>query len=57
MSWAALGAIILGGLLLKAIFDSDTTVHRCPYCNLVLQKGKTPCPRCKNVVVWDTKDG
>ena len=52
MSWAALGALILGGLLLKAIIDSDTNIYRCPHCNLVLRKNTLVCPRCKNSVGW-----
>ena len=52
MSWVAIGAVILGGILLKAIVDSNTKIYRCPYCNLVLQKNKSVCPRCKNDVGW-----
>jgi len=52
MSWVALGALILGGLLLKALVDSDTKIYRCPHCNLVLTKNKAVCPRCKNAVGW-----
>jgi len=52
MSWAGVAAIILGLVILKSIFDPDTKIYRCPYCNLVLQKGKTKCPRCRNQVGW-----
>jgi len=52
MSWVAFGALLLGLLLLKALFDPDTTVYRCPYCNLVIAKHTTPCPRCGNQVGW-----
>jgi len=53
MSWAGIAAIILGALLLKAIFDPNTNINRCPYCNLVLRNNQTPCPRCKKQVDWD----
>ena len=53
MSWvAALGAVILGVVLLKAIFDSDTKIYRCPYCNLVIRRNMTPCPRCRRPISW-----
>jgi len=52
MSWAIIGAIILGAVILKSIIDSNSKIYRCPYCNLVIQKGKTPCPRCRNQVGW-----
>jgi rubrerythrin len=46
------GAAILGGLLLKAIFDRDTNIHRCPKCNLVIMKGTPRCPRCGTLLDW-----
>lgn len=53
MAWvAALGAVILGVVLLKAIFDSDTKIYRCPYCNLVIAKNTTICPRCRQRISW-----
>ena len=52
MSWAAIGAIILGAAILKAIVDSNSKINRCPYCNLVIRENQTPCPRCKNSVGW-----
>ena len=52
MSWAAVGAIILGALLLKAILDPDTKIYRCPNCNLVLVKNKPRCPRCGTSIGW-----
>ena len=53
MAWVAIAAIILGAVILKSIINSDTKIHRCPYCNLVLRKNQTPCPRCRNQVGWD----
>ncbi len=51
MSWVATaGAIILGIVLLKAIFDPDTKIYRCPYCNLVITRNKQVCPRCKHSI-------
>ena len=46
------GAAILGGLLLKAIFDRNTNIHRCPRCNLVVKKGTHSCPRCGQFIDW-----
>jgi len=46
------GAAILGGLLLKALFDRDTYIHRCPTCNLVVKKGAQRCPRCGTFLDW-----
>ena len=46
------GALVLGVVLLKAIFDKDEKVYRCPVCNLTLKKGETPCPRCKTHIKW-----
>lgn len=46
------GAAILGGLLLKAIFDRNTYTHRCPTCNLVVKKGSQHCPRCGTYLDW-----
>ena len=46
------GAAILGGLLLKALFDRNTHIHRCPTCNLVVMKGKHRCPRCGTFLDW-----
>ena len=46
------GAAILGGLLLKALFDKNTYVHRCPTCNLVIRKGIHRCPRCGTFLNW-----
>lgn len=53
MSWAALGAIILGVLLLKAIFDPNTKVYKCPTCSLVIAKGTLVCPRCRTQLRWN----
>lgn len=50
--WVALGAILLGALLLKAIVDPKTTIYRCPNCNLVIQKNSLICPRCKTQLQW-----
>lgn len=53
MAWvAALGAVILGVALLKAIFDSDAKIYRCPYCNLVIAKNTIICPRCRRQISW-----
>ena len=46
------GAAILGGLLLKAIFDRNTFIHRCPTCNLVVKKNSIRCPRCGTFFDW-----
>ena len=46
------GAAILGGLLLKAIFDRNTYIHRCPTCDLVVKKGALHCPRCGTYLDW-----
>lgn len=50
--WVGLGALILGGLLLKAIFDPNTKIYRCPTCNLVIQHNTPVCPRCRTPLVW-----
>ena len=53
MAWvAAIGAVILGAALLKAVFDSDAKIYRCPYCNLVLTRNTSVCPRCRNRIIW-----
>ena len=46
------GAAILGGLLLKALFDHNTNIHRCPRCNLVIGKWQNRCPRCGQPINW-----
>ncbi|MCK4364845.1 MAG: hypothetical protein KAW45_02215 [Thermoplasmatales archaeon] len=50
------GAAILGGLLLKALFDRSTNIYRCPTCNLVVRKGVYRCPRCRTFLDWSTID-
>ncbi len=52
MSWQAAAVFILGILLLKAIFDPDTEIYRCPYCSLVVKKDTSKCPRCHNQISW-----
>ena len=52
MAWVALAGIILGAVILKSLYDSDTMIHRCPYCGLVILKNKNPCPRCKSRIDW-----
>ena len=52
MSWAAVGAIILGALLLKAILDPNTRIYRCPNCSLVIMRGTRQCPRCRTFLDW-----
>jgi len=47
-----IGGIILGLLLLKAIFDRNTRGYRCPGCNLVIGKYTNLCPRCGTVLDW-----
>jgi len=56
MAWVVVGALILGGLLLKAIVDSDTKIYRCPYCNLVIKNNTTNCPRCRKPIGWEMQD-
>ena len=46
------GAAILGALLLKALFDRKTNIHRCPKCNLVIMKGAPRCRRCGTFLDW-----
>ena len=46
------GAAILGGLLLKAIFDRNTYIHRCPTCGLVVKKEASHCLRCGTYLDW-----
>jgi len=52
MSWGGIAAILLGLLLLKAIFDPDTKIYRCPNCNLTLQKNTRFCRRCNQEISW-----
>ena len=53
----AIGAGILGGLLLKAIFSpKSATGYRCPECNLVIMKNTNPCPRCGTRLDWSEVD-
>ena len=52
MSWAALGALILGILLLRAIFDPNTNIYKCPTCGLVIARYTRICPRCRTQIVW-----
>lgn len=51
--WIALGAILLGALFLKAIFDPNTKVYRCPSCNLTISKNTKVCPRCQTQLSWE----
>lgn len=46
------GAVILGGLIIKSLFDKKTNIHRCPTCNLVIMKGNPRCPRCGTRLDW-----
>jgi len=50
--WIALGAIILGALFLKAIFDPNTKIYRCPNCNLTISKNTAVCHRCNTALNW-----
>jgi lipopolysaccharide biosynthesis regulator YciM len=48
----AIGAVILGALLAKAIFDRNAHGYRCPRCNLTIRKYTNPCPRCHTELNW-----
>jgi len=50
------GAVILGALLTKSIFDRNTQIHRCPICNLVIRQNTNPCPRCHTKLDWLQSD-
>ena len=53
MSWVvALAAIALGVLLLKAIFDPDTNIYKCPNCGLTIAKNTPSCRRCGTRISW-----
>lgn len=53
MAWvAAAAALILGAVILKSAYDSNSKIYRCPYCNLVIKKGTISCPRCKREMGW-----
>ena len=53
MAWVvAAGAVLLGIAIAKALVDSRSKIYRCPYCNLVLKKNATPCPRCGRPIAW-----
>ena len=41
-----LGALTLGGVCLKALFNRNTMIYRCPECDLVLRANSSVCPRC-----------
>jgi hypothetical protein len=46
------GAVVLGLLLLKSIFDRNAQGYRCPVCSLFLQKDTQYCPRCHTELNW-----
>ena len=48
----ASGVAILGGLILKALFNRNTRVYRCPTCGLVVRKQTVRCPRCGTFIDW-----
>jgi len=48
----AIAAVILGALLLKAIFDRNAHGYRCPRCNLIIRRYANPCPRCRTELDW-----
>jgi len=48
----AIAGLILGALLLKAIFEPNAHGYRCPECNLVIRKYANPCPRCRTELDW-----
>ena len=47
-----LGAVILGLLLLKSIFNRNAQGYRCPICDLVIAKNTGFCPRCHTQLDW-----
>jgi rubrerythrin len=48
----AIGAGVLAGLLLKALFNPDVEIYQCPECNLVIRKYTNTCPRCGTELDW-----
>lgn len=47
-----IGAMTLGLLHIKLIFNHDTKIYRCPTCNLVIWKDTNVCPRCDTKLEW-----
>jgi len=52
MSWTGLAALVLGLLLLKAIFDPETEIYKCPNCNLTITQNTKKCRRCGQGISW-----
>ena len=50
--WILIGAAILGGLFLKAIFNPKTKIYRCPKCALVIKQNSQRCGRCRTRLTW-----
>ena len=48
----AIAGLILGALLLKAIFDRNAHGYRCPKCNLIIRKYANLYPRCRTELDW-----
>lgn len=48
----AIGVGVLAWSLLKALFNPDVEVYRCPECNLVIRKYTDPCIRCGTELDW-----
>jgi len=47
-----IGVLLLGALIVKALFDPHTQGYKCPKCSLVLRKGMHSCPRCHTQLDW-----
>lgn len=47
-----IGMMILGLLHIKLLFNRNTTIYRCPTCNLVIWKDTNACPRCETNLEW-----
>jgi len=47
-----IGALVLGALLVKAVFDRQARGFRCAECDLVVRRGVDRCPRCHTELDW-----
>ena len=52
MNWTGLAVLFLSLLLLKAIFDPETEIYKCPNCNLTISQNNSKCPRCNQGISW-----
>lgn len=53
MAWVlVVAAVVLGVGLLKAVFDPDEKIYRCPTCNIVIRKNIKICPNCRTQLEW-----